>query len=385
MMNSRSLLTSGALLLFLAIFLSGCMQGPRSETIVIPSKEETHTDELNSRPFQVKAIYRFINTFAETDQMLGWSATDSVIGLFRKASTTEGVTWNLGRLPFPYEKLKLLKKIDANTDFLELSPDGKKISKMAMSASGASLKLISLPDGKETEVVIYHSSQNLYLQDVGWSNNSRYVCFLIIDASMKGNARVGVYDNDSGSYKTYQLKDIDRGRTLTGVNISDDGHSVLLTLFENKSNRSNRIVMGMINGSEITVQYEHQTGREQNAWLNNDQFVYLGTDGTLYEYDRRTSELTVLLDKVSNFEFSRDRKYVAYSLYDKDTILVGKLQGKNVLYEEPVYHGVIPLKIFWSPDNKSLLIHGRKYYSSVQGGLVESNTSDEPPFVLTFQ
>lgn len=383
MMNSRSLLTFGALLFSFAIFLSGCTLGPRSETIVIPSKEETHTEELNSRPFQVKAIYRFFNTFGETDQILGWSATDSVIGLFRKASTTEGAMWKLGRLSFPYEKFELLKKIDTNTAFLELSPDGKKITKMAMSASGASLKLISLPDGKETE--IYHSSQSLYLQDVGWSNNSRYVCFLIIDASMKGNARVGVYDNDSGSYKTYQLKDIDRGRTLTGVNISDDGHSVLLTLFENKSNRSNRIVMGMINGSDITVQYDHQTGREQNAWLNNDQIVYPGTDGTLYEYDRRTSELTVLLDKVSNFEFSRDRKYVAYSLYDKDTIFVGRLQGKNVLYEEPVYHGVIPSKIFWSPDNKSLLIHGRKYYSSVQGGLVESSTLDEPPFVLTFQ
>lgn len=384
-MSNRFLFSSGALL-FLVIFLSGCSLGPRSETIVIPSKKETHTDDQSNRPFQVKTIYRLPDTFAEMDQLLGWSGPDSVVGLFRKASTTEGMIRNLGRFTLPYDKPEMLKKMDVNTPFLELSPDGKNIIEMAMSASGVSLKLISLADGKETEVARFHSSQQLFLQGVSWSGNSKYVCYLVIDPVRGGQASVGVYDTNAGTSKMYQLKGLDRRRTLTGVNLSDDGRSVLLTMFHiAQSGRSNSIVMGTINGSEITVQYEHQTGREQNAWLTNDRFVFLGTDGTLYDYDRRTDELSVLLEKVSSFDFSRDRKHIAYSLHDKDTIFAGKLQGKNVLYEKPIYRGVIPSKIYWSPDNNSLLILCRKLYSPVQGAPVETSPVDEQPFIITFQ
>lgn len=385
MMSKRFLFLSRALL-FLVIFLAGCSLGPRSETIVIPSNDETHTDDQRYRPFQVNTIYRLPDNFGKMDQLLGWSGTNSVVGLFRKASTTEGMIRNLERITLPYDRPEMLKKVGVNTAFLKLSPDGKKITEMDMSAAGVSLKLLSLVDGKETEVARFHSGQQLFLQDVSWSGNSKYICYLVIDPVRGGQASVGVYDPDAGTSKTYQIKGLDRKMTLTGVNLSDDGRNVLLTMFQmGQFGRSNSIVMGTINDSEITVQYEHQTGREQNVWLTNDRFVFLGTDGTLYDYDCRTNELAILLEKVSSFDFSRDRKYIAYSLHDKDTILAGKIQGKNVLYEELVYSGVIPSKIFWSPDNNSLLIHGRKLYSPVQGASVETNIVEEQPFIITFQ
>ena len=80
----------------------------------------------------------------------------------------------------------------------------------------------------------------------------------------------------------------------------------------------------------------------------------------MYVYDRRNHELSILLEKVDSFEFSQDRKYVAYSQNGEDTIYAGKLQGKNVLSAEPIYHGVIPSKMYWSSDHRRLLVNGRK-------------------------
>lgn len=375
MKNIRLMLWS-VILLFLINLLSGCTLGSRSETIVIPSKDENHSDDQGSQQFKVETIYRL----PDSDQLLGWSAPESVIGLFRKANKTEHEMQHLQRFTRPYEEPEMLQRIEVNMAFLELSPDGENIFGMTTSAQGTSLKLISVPDGKETEVASFSSNQQMFLQDGTWSNNSRYVCYLLIDAGKGGKASVGVYDTDSGTLKTYWLKNFVAENTLTGVNISDDGRSMLFTMFQfDQSGRNNSIVMGTIKDNEINVQYEHQTGSQLNAWLNNDQFVFLGTEGTLYEYDSRNGELAVLLEKVGSFELSQDRKNIAYSLYDKDTIYAGKLKGKNVLSEESIYHGIVPLQIYWSPDNNSLLIYGRK--TAPMG----TATTDEQPYIITFQ
>lgn len=375
MKNKRFMSWFGTLL-FLIIVISGCTLGSRSETIIIPSKKEEYSDDQGSQQFQVKTIYPLPESF----QLLGWSAPESVIGLFGKNNKTDSTMLNLQRLNKPYEKSEMIQRIDVNMTFQELSPDGENIFGITNSAQGTSLKLISLPDGKEIEVASFSSSQQLYLQDSSWSNNSRYICYLIIDATKGGQANVGIYDTDSGTLKTYWLKNFGTENSLMGVNISDDGRSLLLTMFRfNKSGRYNSIVMGTINDSDINIQYEHQIGSEQNAWLNNDQFVFLGTDGTLYEYDSRNGELTVLLEKVDSFEFSQDRKNIAYSVYEKDTIFAGKFQGKNVLNEESIYHGIIPEQIHWSPDNNSLLIYGRK------SAPVGTGYPDVQSYIITFQ
>lgn len=383
MMNKRFMIWPG-ILLFLAIFMYGCTLGTSSETIIIADTEENQTNQPDSGPFQLKTIYRLPDS--ETVDLLGWSSSDSVIGLFRKEHTTERMMLNLGRLIPPYEKSELLGSIDGNSTILNLSPDGKTITKMVMTATGTSVRLISLSDGKEKEIANFSSHQNLFLQDATWSNNSRYLCFLVINPTEKGQGSVSVYDMDSETTNTYQMVDFDKRKTLTGVNISDDGQSVLLTMFEtSQSGRSNSIVIGAINGGRIHLQYEHQIGRDENAWLNNYQFGFLGTDGTLYLYDRRTGELSVLLEKVDNFTFSQNRMYIAYSLYDKDTIYVGKLQDKNVLYKEAAFHGVTSSTLYWSPDDKRLLINGLKSYFPAQKTSVGTSPPNEQPIVITFQ
>lgn len=134
--------------------------------------------------------------------------------------------------------------------------------------------------------------------------------------------------------------------------------------------------MGKVSGKNIEFQYERQIGGDSVAWMNNDQFVFLGTDNSLYEYDRRNGELSVILEKVFDFEFSPDRKNIAYTEYDQNVTYVGKVQGRNILYKEPVYRGIVPTHIYWNPNNKSVLLQGQKQLDSSQTASTDSPSKE---------
>lgn len=381
MTNKRFTRMSTALLI-LIMLMSGCTQGQRSETIVIPSTEENHASDQGSRSFQVKTIYRLPDSVTDNDEVLGWTAPDTVIGLFKIVRSSERMKRNLQRISIPYENLTNMQNVDSNTHFLELSPDGKYISGITKTQDGDSLTLISLSDGQHKEVARFNSREQLLVQKLSWSSDSRYLCYLFTDSTGRQES-LGIYDTDADITKDYHLTGFGNTGNITAVKISDDGRSMLFSMLH--SSRKSSVVLGIINGSEVEVQYEHQTGGEQISWLNNDQFVYLGTEGTLYEYDRRNSELSVLLENVERFEFSQNRKYIAYSLNEKDSIFAGKLQGKNILYEEPVYHGINPSQMLWSPDNNSLLVNGEKIYSRLSRTPMVASPSDHQPFIIKFQ
>lgn len=376
MKNKQFIIWLGALL-FLVVIVSSYNVGKRSETIIIPSKEESHIDDQKTRPFQVKTIYRL----PTADQLLGWSSSDSIVGFFKGKDTSERSTHRLQRFFAPYEKAENLKGIESNMFNLKVSPDGKTVAGLTVSSNKTSMKLISLVNGKKTEIASFTSSYEVYVQDVSWSNNGKYVCYLVVDAGKGGQAAIRVFDTDSGTLKTYSLKDFDEKDSLTGVNISDNGRELLFTVLQ--QSEQNSTVMGTISGNRINIQDKRLDSRSGPVWLNNDQFVFLGTGGTLYEYDRRNGELSALLEKVATFKISNDRKKIAYSLEDKDSIYAGKLQGKNILYEEPVYHGTIPSEIYWSPDDNSLLVHAQNQYSSVESP--SPQLFDDQAYIISFK
>ncbi|GIP26719.1 hypothetical protein J23TS9_18490 [Paenibacillus sp. J23TS9] len=381
-MTNKRFTRMSTLLLILIVLMSGCTNGQRSETIVISSTEENHTSDQGSRSFQVKTIYRLPDSVTDNDEMLGWAAPDTVVGLFKIVRSSERMKRNLQRISIPYEHLTNIQNMDSNIHSLELSPDGKYISGITKKQDGDSLTLISLSDGQRKEVARFNSREQQLVQKLSWSSDSRYLCYLFTDANGRQES-LGIYDTEADRAKDYRLTGFGNKGTFTAVKISDDGRSMLFTMLQ--SNRKSSVVLGIINGSEVDVQYEHQTGGEQIAWLNNDQFVYLGTEGTLYEYDRRNSELSVLLENVERFEFSQNRKYIAYSLNEKDSIFAGKLQGKNILYEEPVYHGIDPSQMLWSPDNNSLLVIGQRIYSRLSRAPAVASPIDHQPFIIKFQ
>ncbi|MED2948948.1 WD40 repeat domain-containing protein [Bacillus subtilis] len=377
MKNKRFIILSGILLISL-IFVSSYNMGKRSETIIIPNKEESQIDDdQKSDSFQVKKIYRL----PQADQLLGWSSSNSVVGFFKGNDTTEGKAQHLQNVSYPFEKPETLQSIDRNTSNLKLSPDGKSIAGLTMSSNKITLNLISLTNRNKKEVASFSSSKDAFVQDISWSNNSKYICYLVIDTTKNDQTAVNVFNIDSGTLKTYPLKNVDEKDSLTAVSISNDGRSLLLTMLQGQQYR---IMTGTISGDSITIQNKRQISPYgEPVWLNNDQFVFLGIGETLYEYDLRNSELSVLLENVAVFTISNDRKKIAYSLYDKDNTYAGKLQGKNVLYAEPIYHGTSPSEIYWSPDGSNLLVYEQNRYISMENS--SARFFDDRSYIISFK
>ncbi|WP_342481327.1 hypothetical protein NST07_07685 [Paenibacillus sp. FSL L8-0340] len=362
----------------LIILLSGCRAGVQSETVIIPDNEETDHAPQSSSSFQVKAIYRLPDEYMNEGYWLGWDSADSIVGLFKTSGIPE--QFNLKRLTYPYEHSGNIKEIRSNSQ-MELSPDGKYAAQTTASNTG--LKMVSLKDEKETEIKTLSIGDQEYVQDISWSGNSQYLSYLVLNASEGEKSSVHIYDMQTHASKKYEFKDFEKGDTLLSINVSDDGRSALFTLFE--SNRPGKTVIkfGRVTGSNIEIIYKHEIGREQNTWISNDQFAFLGPDGTLYEYDQRNSELSVILENVSAFKFSDNRKIIAYSLKGEDAVYVGKMQGRNVLYREPVYHGIVPLDTYWNMDNTKLLIQGSNAF--VNSHAVQTDFTRGPSFIIELE
>lgn len=363
------------------IILTGCASGLQSETVIIPGTETDQAVVEGSRPFQVKTIYRMPES-KEQGELLGWSSSESVVGLFYETEAVNAAKLSLQRFSPPYERADHLLEIEMNKFSYQLSPNGKYVSGIAKTDEGVFLQLTAYPGGEvESLEATTEANQELWFEEPAWSGNSRFVSYMVMESN-KRQSSIGIYDTESESARVHRLKGLETEALPLKVIVSDDGKMALIVLDEYGHGR--RIAMGAVNGNTIDVQYEHEIGADQAAWLNDDQFVFLGTEGTLYVYDRRNHELSILLEKVDSFEFSQDRKYVAYSQNGEDTIYAGKLQGKSVLSAEPIYHGVIPSKMYWSPHHRRLLVNGRKNYSKEKGPVAIEPT-DQQPFIIEFK
>ncbi|MBX4149019.1 WD40 repeat domain-containing protein [Paenibacillus lautus] len=363
------------------ILLTGCASGLQSETVIIPSAESDQAVDEGSRPFQVKTIYRMPES-KDAVELLGWSSSKSVVGLFYETEAVDAAKLSLQRFSSPYERVDHSLEIEMNKISYQLSPNGKYVSGIAKTEEGVFLQLIAYPGGEvESLEATTDANQELWFEEPTWSGNSRFVSYMVMESN-KRQSSIGIFDTESESARVYRLKGLETEALPFKVIVSDDGKMALIVLDEYGHGR--RIAMGAVNGNAIDVQYEHDIGTDQAAWLNDDQFVFLGTEGTLYVYDRRNHELSILLEKVDSYEFSKDRKYVAYSQNGENTIYAGKLQGKNILSAEPIYHGVISSKMYWSPDHRRLLVNGRKNYAKEQGPVAIEPTEHQP-FIIEFK
>lgn len=380
-MNNKRIALHLMHLTCIMILLSGCGMGPTTKTIIIPGQEDVNVEEPNSHPFQVNKIYRLPDEITTSSPLLGWSSSNAVLAVTQNAGIT-GQT-ELRRVVNPYEQSKVVLGMDNIDAQMLLSPDGKYVSQIVRSASQITLKIISLADGHQTEVAKISTNDAYFLQDVSWSGNSKYLSYLLVGYQGEEYSRLRSYDVETKTTKSYTLLGLASRDTVLTMQMSDDGSSVLLAINPPGRYGSINLLVGTVHGDTIKIQYERERGSEQYAWLTTEQFVFLGSDRTLYIYDKRSSELSILLEKVNYFQLSHDKKSIAYSLYDQDVFYVGKIQGKNILSNEPVYRGLIANEIFWSQNNKSVLVRGQKMFSTSQA--ITSDTKDRQTFIFEFQ
>ncbi|SFI27602.1 hypothetical protein SAMN02799624_00053 [Paenibacillus sp. UNC496MF] len=359
-LRALSAALAGALLL---LPLAGCMGDPRSETIVIPGTEdEGPAGEAGSgTPFQVKTIYPLPVAEKYKLPVLGWAAGDALVGYFAAGDAPEASsTFGLQRLDPPYERPKpLAGAMNLDTEYGALSPDGKTIAGFAKAANGIGLALFPLDGGQVEQVSEAARKQRpLYSRTLQWSGNGRYLSYLAYGEA-RGELRVAVYDEKSGKLGQLPLAGLQDSGSEATVVLTDDGSGALIE--DGKT-----IAMAKREGGGFKVRYDHPSGIGPGVWVDNERFAFLGADGTLFQYDGRSGELSVLLEKVAYFSLSPDRKAIAYTRNDPDDVSVyaGKLQGNNVLSQSAVFQGVIPFQMAWSPSGSALLIDGGKPYAS---------------------
>lgn len=379
-MKRTRVLKGLAVISLLCMLLSGCKASPATETIVIPGTDEIYTGQQGTQPFQVKRIYRIPDQLLHADQWLGWSGSDSILAAFKTRVSSEQMV--LQRLAYPYEQSREIGGLQLDGPQIRMSPDGRYIFHTSTTSSKLTLKVTSLPDGKDVHTKEINPNEK-FLQAVSWSGNSMYLGCLLV-SPFGDEASLVVFDQSAQTFKTYQLRDVPRKATLLNLNISDDGAGVLLTsLYYRERSNPLYMMLGTVDGEELKAEYNHDIGGEQNTWITNDQIAFLGTGGDLLLYDRRNHELSVMLEKVSSFTISNDKKSIAYTLNNEDVLYAGKIQGKNVLYNEPVYHGIVPAQMEWSPDNTSLFLHGGRQFTDSLSAAADSKTGQT--FILTFQ
>lgn len=385
MTKLRRRCTLFALAALILLLTSGCMGGPRSETIVIPGTDD---DQMNSgattgQSFRVKTIYRLPASAANGAQLLGWANNADLVALSAESRAATSTGLQLQRLAPPYEQFQPMEGTVPAAGWYALSPDGTRTAFIAKAKTGTELTLASLTDGKSAHMAAPPNGQWQMLSgSLSWSNNGRFVSYLVVSAEERGQLRIVVCDTVDRTAELYPLTGLQSYGELIKVALSDDGSGALI-------DTGKTVAFAKRNGDGYAVQYDRPSGFGESAWVGESQFAFLGSDGTLFQYDIRNGELSVLLEKVDSFRLSADRKSIAYTQDEKDTIFAGKLQGNNILYSEAVYQGVYPLRMDWSPDGGALLVDGRKRYAhaAAQGmPAVESNpVVDQLPFIIRFR
>ena len=370
------------MMVLIILVLTGCGTRSQNETIIISGTEESEQTHEDLSPVQVTKIYRLPKENVDKGYWLGWSSTKSMIGAFHPAVDPEHV--QLKGLVYPFEQSENISEIDMDSMRMMLSPDGTQIADVSTTRTTATLKLFSIQNRKETEVETFNLTSQNYLQSLSWSDNSEYISYLIVDAVYPEKNMLRIYDLKTRKFTSYVLNGFNDNDTLIGVQVSNDGRNALIKLFDSTQSSRPTVLLGKLIDGQFEVRYKRQIADKQMTWIGDDQFAFLGRDGTLYEYDQRNGELSVIMERVSAYELSLDKKFIAYTLQDEDAVYVGKMQGRNVLYNEPVYHGVLPLNMKWSPDNNRLFIQGPKTFTSPN--IIQSDDpTEEPAFIIEFE
>lgn len=385
------------LLLFLvlvSILLSGCTGELPSKTVIIPDTEESSEPNKVNEDFAVNKIYKLFETGDINVDIFGWIDKSQVLG-----SNGYGKDRSFERMDYKFNSRRELSKLGDMVNGIQLSPDGTHIAYFVYGngthtkKKAIRLMLLDLASNKET-VLRENVEGDLIYDTLKWSNNNQYVSFGLWGVqggeqqSKNGTdvkeASLFVYDINRKSANTYSIPGWTTKETGFGVKISDDGASALIVKYVDKEFN---LVYGKIMNGKFISQYEHPISSYYNVklldYINDDQILFVSSGGSLSLFNRRNATTITLLEHIDAFELSKDRKYIAYSK-NQEEIYVAKLKGNNVTNEKSIYKGLYAYNMQWSPDDKKLLLAGKKSFV-IEKDNRESIPPDNLPFIIEFK
>jgi len=373
MKKSKPAIAAIAIILF--ALLVGCAGGLRSETIIIADEEPTV--DQGDKSLEVKTIYRLPMLNEKGIGMVGWGRDDILLQLFWNGEGEQA----LASFEAPYEKPTLLPNLSKESIANSISPDGRYTVGYRRSDGASEVILTSLADRKEKTIDSFQSVR-VGLLNFSWSDNGRYVSYIVQGSE---TVEIRVNDIESGSTLNWTLPESKPYGYFISARISDDGSGAAITKEENGQTS---FLLGSRSGGEFVAEYEHTIESDtQAAWIDPYRFAFVGTDGTLFAYDRRNAELAVLAERVGSFQISSDREYIAYA--KGEAVYAAQLKGNNLFNPTVVYQGIVPAHLAWSPHRDKLLLQGRKPYeksAAMPAAPAEIIVSDvSQSFVIEFQ
>lgn len=343
--------TSVLLLLLLILPLAGCIGRPDYETFVISGMEDEQETSEPGSPFHVQTIFRIPEAVESRMQLLGWLNQSELAG-WMPTDGRQTVQQLIQRLAPPYETPNTLAQINsASPALLRLSPDGQWLVECADQA----LTLTSVQNQEIHRIAVpAEQGQEMDAKTLRWSANSQYLSFILVEKKSK-QAWIMRFDVYLKELKAFQIQGPIEIQSWASVVLSDDGDSALI-------DDGMKVKMVRRNGTAFEVQYDHASGGADSIWVDEERFLFLSQDGTLFQYDNRNRDLTILLESIALFRLSPDRKSIAYAHLEKESVFAGMLKGNNILYQEIVYQGMTPSQMIWNEDSSALLIDGTKGY-----------------------
>ncbi|WP_010496567.1 hypothetical protein [Paenibacillus elgii] len=336
----------------LAVIVTGCTGALKSKTVIIPDADEGREPQNLSETFEVNKIYKLQEN--EEGELFGWTDKDHVLGYFGKRGRERGFE----QLDYELKTRQSWPDINGFVHGVKVSADGAYASFSVQTGGKEKLMLLRLADQKQTVLREWTNKEGVVVAgQMSWSNNGRYVSFVQENGNQE--AVIVVYDVTRQEAKEFKFPGKTENHYFYSVQVSDDGESALIFKI---AARQSYIVVGSLQGDAFVSQYEHPVSGEGNGdFVNDDQIVFVGEEGSLILFDRRNAKTTILLERSGVFQLSRDRKYIAYSK-GRENLYVAKLQGNNIMNEKEIYKGIVPEQIEWSPDNRRMLLNGRKWY-----------------------
>ncbi|MFD0589677.1 hypothetical protein ACFQZE_16930 [Paenibacillus sp. GCM10027627] len=345
------------------VLLAGCSAGGlRTETIVIADSETEPPAQSEGEPFEAEIYYKPM--FTMNEKYVGpfrWSGENEMVRL----SVGNKMVATVDRLTPPYEETKEILDLSSFlVDYSGLSPNGRYYAGFIMESNDNKLPImiVDLKNGGRQNIENGEvSSYRMGTTTLSWSDNSRYLSYLYRDQSDK--LSINVYDIEQQKLTGYKLADHYEQEFYYAIKLSEDGSSAVL--IKEYGGEPAGFELGKLADGQFVSEYKHTLNPSLGVvWLDQDRIAFVGTDGTLFCYDRRNDSVYVLLDQVSGFALSADKQYIAYST-EEATIDVAKLQGNNLLHKSTVYHTFVASEMGWSPNNGSLFVLGRKPYEEM--------------------
>ncbi|WP_409340760.1 hypothetical protein [Paenibacillus sp. MBLB4367] len=360
----------------LAAVAAGCTDGLTGKTVIIPDSEETQERSAGNEEFAVKKMYKLLENEDSTGELLGWAGHNQVLGAFGRRGGPTGIEL----VDYVNRSRQKVAEVNGQAEVTGASPDGAFVTTVWEENGKEQLAILQLATNKELRISDF-ADGSMRKSAVTWSNNSRYVAY-VKGKRKQTEAQIVVYDVSGQTRSEYTIDRTNAEYSQFDIKISDDGKSALIC---NYSGSQSAIVYGKIAAGVFTGQFEQLASSEAGMdFVSENQFVYVGAQGTLTLYDTRKASSFPLVEQIGTFRVSADRKYIAYSK-GRENIFVVKLQGNAVMNEKSIYKGLIPLHMDWSPDSKKLLVYGRKSYPAPAPALRPAVVlPDQPPYIIEF-